>query len=93
MDTCPRTDAQTRARTHTRTHTHTRRYLNAMAAPYAHLGVEYFPLGGINTSNMDNYLVRPDVITVGGSWIVSADLVKRRDWEGMLRSVTRLCPN
>jgi 2-keto-3-deoxy-6-phosphogluconate aldolase len=54
-----------------------------MAAPYAHLGVEYFPLGGVNAGNMESYLTRPDVIAVGGSWIVSPDLVKRRDWAGM----------
>ena len=55
-------------------------YLKAMAAPYAHLGVKYFPLGGINADNMQDYLARPDVPAVGGSWIVKPDLVREGKW-------------
>ncbi|MDB4473399.1 bifunctional 4-hydroxy-2-oxoglutarate aldolase/2-dehydro-3-deoxy-phosphogluconate aldolase [Opitutaceae bacterium] len=55
-------------------------YLKAMAAPYAHLGVKYFPLGGINADNMQDYLARADVPAVGGSWIVKPDLVREGKW-------------
>jgi 2-dehydro-3-deoxyphosphogluconate aldolase/(4S)-4-hydroxy-2-oxoglutarate aldolase len=55
-------------------------YLKAMAAPYAHLGVKYFPLGGINADNMRDYLARADVPAVGGSWIVKPDLVREGKW-------------
>lgn len=55
-------------------------YLKAMAAPYAHLGVKYFPLGGINADNMKDYLARADVPAVGGSWIVKSDLVREGNW-------------
>jgi 2-dehydro-3-deoxyphosphogluconate aldolase/(4S)-4-hydroxy-2-oxoglutarate aldolase len=51
-----------------------------MAAPYAHLGVKYFPLGGINADNMQDYLDRADVPAVGGSWIVKPDLVREGKW-------------
>ncbi|GAB5561401.1 MAG: bifunctional 4-hydroxy-2-oxoglutarate aldolase/2-dehydro-3-deoxy-phosphogluconate aldolase [Synoicihabitans sp.] len=55
-------------------------YLKAMSAPYAHLGVKYFPLGGINADNMNDYLARNDVPAVGGSWIVKPDLVRAGNW-------------
>ncbi|MCM2371170.1 bifunctional 4-hydroxy-2-oxoglutarate aldolase/2-dehydro-3-deoxy-phosphogluconate aldolase [Aporhodopirellula aestuarii] len=58
-------------------------YLRSMAAPYQHLGIEYFPLGGINAENMSTYLSEPYVPTVGGSWIVKKELVDREDWAGI----------
>lgn len=58
-------------------------YLRSMAAPYQHLGIEYFPLGGINADNMSSYLREPNVPAVGGSWIVQKELVDRKDWSGI----------
>jgi 2-dehydro-3-deoxyphosphogluconate aldolase/(4S)-4-hydroxy-2-oxoglutarate aldolase len=58
-------------------------YLRSMAAPYQHLGIEYFPLGGVNAENMSAYLREPYVPTVGGSWIVKKDLVDSEDWAGI----------
>ena len=58
-------------------------YLRAMAAPYKHLGIRYFPLGGINADNMVGYLAEDIVPTVGGSWIVSKPLVDAQDWDGI----------
>ena len=58
-------------------------YLKSMAAPYSHLGVQYFPLGGINASNMAGYLALPNVVAVGGSWIVKKELVAAKDWDGI----------
>ena len=55
-------------------------YLRSMSAPYKHLGIEYFPLGGVNSENMAAYLEEPSVAAVGGSWIVKQDLVQRGDW-------------
>ena len=51
-------------------------YLKSMAAPYRHLGIRYFPLGGLNAGNMLDYLKEPDVPAIGGSWIVAKDLVE-----------------
>lgn len=59
------------------------KYLKSMAAPYAHLGVQYFPLGGVNAGNMAGYLDREDVLAVGGSWIVQGQLVADKDWAGI----------
>jgi 2-dehydro-3-deoxyphosphogluconate aldolase/(4S)-4-hydroxy-2-oxoglutarate aldolase len=58
-------------------------YLKSMAAPYKHLGIKYFPLGGINADNMIDYLKEEMVPTVGGSWIVKNDLVENKDWDGI----------
>ena len=42
-------------------------YLKSMAAPYAHLGVSFIPLGGLKTENLAQYLRSPLVAAVGGS--------------------------
>ena len=55
-------------------------YLRSMAAPYKHLGIQYFPLGGVNSENMLAFLNEPDVAAIGGSWIVKKDLVNKEDW-------------
>lgn len=58
-------------------------YLRSMSAPYKHLGIQYFPLGGLNADNMADYLQEPNVPTIGGSWIVKQDLVAAGDWAGI----------
>lgn len=58
-------------------------YLRSMSAPYKHLGIRYFPLGGLNSANMLAYLDEPDVSVIGGSWIVKNELVKAEDWTGI----------
>ncbi|MGJ8724105.1 MAG: bifunctional 4-hydroxy-2-oxoglutarate aldolase/2-dehydro-3-deoxy-phosphogluconate aldolase [Roseibacillus sp.] len=58
-------------------------YLRAMSAPYKHLGIQYFPLGGVNASNMKEYLAEPNIPTIGGSWIVQGSLVASEDWAGI----------
>ena len=58
-------------------------YLRSMGAPYRHLGIQYFPLGGLNAENMVEYLKEPNVPTIGGSWIVKKELVNNEDWDGI----------
>ena len=55
-------------------------YLRNMSAPYAHLGIRYFPLGGLNAENMISYLKEENVLAIGGSWIVKRDLVLNENW-------------
>lgn len=52
--------------------------LKAMAAVYP---VYYMPTGGINASNVDNYLNLNSVLACGGSWMVPTDLIDAGDWE------------
>jgi 2-dehydro-3-deoxyphosphogluconate aldolase/(4S)-4-hydroxy-2-oxoglutarate aldolase len=58
-------------------------YLRSMGAPYKHLGIQYFPLGGLNAGNMLDYLKEPNVPAIGGSWIVDESLVENEDWAGI----------
>lgn len=59
------------------------KYLRSMAAPYKHLGMRYFPLGGLNSENMGDYLREDFVPCIGGSWIVKKDLLANEDWDGI----------
>lgn len=56
-------------------------YLKAMAAPYAHLGLKFVPLGGLNAKNMASYLADPQVAALGGSWLAPRDLIKAGEWD------------
>ena len=47
--------------------------LKAMSAPYAHLGVQFVPTGGVNAGNLATYLEVPTVLAVGGTWIAKKD--------------------
>jgi len=55
-------------------------YLKSMAAPYAHLGLCFMPLGGINAQNMVAYLKDPLILAVGGSWIARKEKIREHDW-------------
>ena len=57
--------------------------LNAWRGPYAHTGVRFIPLGGVNASNAAQYLALPNVAAVGGSWIVDKRLIAAHDWEAI----------
>lgn len=56
-------------------------YLKAISAPYAHLGLRFLPLGGLNAKNMASYLADPCVAALGGSWLAPRELIKARNWE------------
>lgn len=56
-------------------------YLKAMAAPYAHLGLRFVPLGGLNAKNMASYLADPAIAALGGSWLAPRDLIKAGEWD------------
>jgi 2-dehydro-3-deoxyphosphogluconate aldolase/(4S)-4-hydroxy-2-oxoglutarate aldolase len=56
-------------------------YLKSLAAPYAHLGVRYIPLGGVNEENMATYLSSPLILAVGGSWIAPRDLINDQQFD------------
>jgi 2-dehydro-3-deoxyphosphogluconate aldolase / (4S)-4-hydroxy-2-oxoglutarate aldolase len=58
-------------------------YLRNIAAPYAHLGLKYIPLGGLNAKNMAEYLREPMVAALGGSWIAPRELIQAKDWSGI----------
>jgi len=56
------------------------KYLASMMAPYAHLGLRFVPLGGLNAENMTAYLANPAVPAVGGSWLAPRQLIQQEAW-------------
>jgi len=55
-------------------------YLNSMTGPYAHLGLEFIPLGGLDENNSTSYLALNNVPAVGGSWIAPRELIQKKAW-------------
>jgi len=54
--------------------------LKALAGPYAHTGIRFIPLGGVNAGNAAEYLSLPIVAAVGGSWLAERKLVAQKNW-------------
>lgn len=57
--------------------------LDSLRAPYAHLGVRFVPLGGVNAANMADWLSNPGVLAVGGSWLTPRDLIRSENWSAI----------
>jgi 2-dehydro-3-deoxyphosphogluconate aldolase/(4S)-4-hydroxy-2-oxoglutarate aldolase len=53
-------------------------WLKAVAAPLPH--IRFCPTGGIDMRNARDYLALPNVIAVGGSWVVPQDALAARDY-------------
>jgi len=60
------------------------RALKALSGPYHTM--RFIPTGGINASNISDYLALPSVLACGGSWMVARQLVN----EGKFEEITRL---
>lgn len=56
-------------------------YLKAMISPFAHLGLKFIPLGGVNAKNMGSYLSDPNIAALGGSWLAPRDLIRTGAWD------------
>ncbi|MFG0739412.1 bifunctional 4-hydroxy-2-oxoglutarate aldolase/2-dehydro-3-deoxy-phosphogluconate aldolase [Proteus terrae] len=52
--------------------------LKALSAVYP---VSFMPTGGVNASNVKDYLALPRVVACGGTWMVPSDLVDNQQWE------------
>jgi 2-dehydro-3-deoxyphosphogluconate aldolase/(4S)-4-hydroxy-2-oxoglutarate aldolase len=57
--------------------------ISALAAPFG--GVRFIPTGGVGPKNLHEYLAIPAVAAVGGSWMVSRDLVRAGDFAQVTR--------
>lgn len=62
--------------------------LKALASPFA--GIRFCPTGGIGAHNFRDYLALPNVICVGGSWMVSPELIRERRWD-RIEALAREC--
>ena len=52
--------------------------LKALSAPLAE--IRFCPTGGVGPANVLDYLALPNVLCVGGSWVVPPDAIAMRDW-------------
>ncbi len=43
-------------------------------------GVKFMPTGGVNLSNVADYLAVPEIVCCGGTWIVPKDALASGDW-------------
>ena len=59
------------------------KYLKSMQAPYAHLDLQFIPLGGLTAENAEDYLREDIILAVGGSWIANASAINSGDWVGI----------
>lgn len=53
--------------------------LKALSGPFPE--VNFCPTGGINANNAADFLALPNVVCVGGSWLVPADAIKKKEWQ------------
>jgi 2-dehydro-3-deoxyphosphogluconate aldolase/(4S)-4-hydroxy-2-oxoglutarate aldolase len=68
-------------------------YLKTMQTPYAHLGIQFIPLGGLNAENAEAYLQEAFILAVGGSWIAKTDAIKAGDWAGITARAAAITSN
>ncbi|UQZ89908.1 2-dehydro-3-deoxyphosphogluconate aldolase [Deltaproteobacteria bacterium Smac51] len=57
--------------------------LKALKGPYGH--VSFMPTGGINAKNAAAYLALDNVTAIGGSWMVTPELLSARDFSAITR--------
>ena len=60
--------------------------IKAMAAPY--VGVKFMPTGGINQTNVREYLAYDRILACGGSWMVKGSLIDAGEFD-KIEALTR----
>src|SRR5262249_33188365 len=61
-------------------------YLSSLASPLPQL--KFCPTGGITPDSAPAYLSLPNVICVGGSWMVGRDRIAAQDWPAIKAAAT-----
>jgi 2-dehydro-3-deoxyphosphogluconate aldolase/(4S)-4-hydroxy-2-oxoglutarate aldolase len=57
--------------------------LKSIAGPFP--DITFCPTGGINPDNATSYLALPNVACVGGSWLVTPEIIKEKNWKEITR--------
>ncbi|MFT5636648.1 MAG: 2-dehydro-3-deoxyphosphogluconate aldolase/(4S)-4-hydroxy-2-oxoglutarate aldolase [Cognaticolwellia sp.] len=57
--------------------------LQSIGGPFP--DIKFCPTGGINLNNIRDYLALPNVLCCGGSWLVSDEIIKQRNWQEITR--------
>lgn len=63
--------------------------LKAFAGPFP--DVKFCPTGGISVKDFTQYLALPNVVCVGGSWVVPADALNQGDWDRIEQLAREAC--
>ena len=53
-------------------------------------GATFVPTGGVTLASAPSYLALPEVVAVGGSWMVPADRIAAGDWDAV-RALAEAC--
>jgi 2-dehydro-3-deoxyphosphogluconate aldolase/(4S)-4-hydroxy-2-oxoglutarate aldolase len=65
--------------------------LNTFASPLPK--ITFCPTGGVSSDNMNDYLSLPNVACAGGSWLVTAEDLKNKNWKGIAKKAALLDNN
>ncbi|UCH22684.1 MAG: bifunctional 4-hydroxy-2-oxoglutarate aldolase/2-dehydro-3-deoxy-phosphogluconate aldolase [Deltaproteobacteria bacterium] len=65
--------------------------VKALSGPYAHMGVQFVPTGGVNLQNLESYLSLPTVAMVGGTWIAKKDAIAGGKWDQIRENCRQVC--
>lgn len=60
-------------------------YIKNLLGAFRFTGVKFMPTGGINRSNMSDYLSVKEVLAIGGSWLVPKDALAEGRWDEITR--------
>ena len=66
--------------------------IKALCGPFPQ--IRFIPTGGINQDNAAEYFQNPKIVAVGGSWMVTKDMVNAGDFDGITAksaAATDLC--
>lgn len=55
--------------------------IKALCGPFPQ--IKFIPTGGINQANAPEYFKNPKILAVGGSWMVTKDMVNAGDFDGI----------
>lgn len=58
--------------------------LKALGGPFT--DVRFCPTGGVNAGNAAQYLALPNVMCVGGTWMIDAAMLQHNDWTAIERA-------
>ena len=53
--------------------------IKALCGPFPQ--IRFIPTGGINQTNAEEYFRNPKILAVGGSWMVSADMIRQERFD------------
>lgn len=58
-------------------------FLEAISAPFAHLGIRFIPTGGVTEATIADWLRLKSVVAVGGTWIARTEDIRERRFSGI----------